>query len=137
MGLSALPRDRSTPASPDVAAALAGVLGSRSVRDCLQWFQRERKWINERHLELCRIAAPTFFEQKRAEWMAGQFRALGWETQIDKAGNVVAFSHASRQWPAVAATAHLDTVLAPRTNEDIYVGPDGSFHGPGVSDNGA
>ena len=37
----------------------------------------------------------------------------------------------------MAATAHLDTVLAPRSNEDVYVGPDGSFHGPGVSDNGA
>src|SRR5690349_24514223 len=114
MGLSALPRDRSASGSPDVSAALASLLAARPIRDCLQWFQRERKWINERHLELCRIAAPTFFEQKRAEWMAAQFRALGWDTQIDKAGNVVAFSHSSRQAPAVAATAHLDTVLAPR-----------------------
>jgi acetylornithine deacetylase/succinyl-diaminopimelate desuccinylase-like protein len=34
-------------------------------------------------------------------------------------------------------TAHLDTVLAPRTPDDIKVQPDGTFRGPGVSDNGA
>ena len=39
--------------------------------------------------------------------------------------------------PYVALTAHLDTVLAPRTKEDISVDPDGRFRGPGVSDNGA
>jgi acetylornithine deacetylase/succinyl-diaminopimelate desuccinylase-like protein len=37
----------------------------------------------------------------------------------------------------VALTAHLDTVFAPRTPEDIKVGPDGRFLGPGVADNGA
>ncbi len=39
--------------------------------------------------------------------------------------------------PYVALTAHLDTVLAPRTKEDISVDADGRFRGPGVSDNGA
>jgi acetylornithine deacetylase/succinyl-diaminopimelate desuccinylase-like protein len=37
----------------------------------------------------------------------------------------------------VALTAHLDTVLAPRVQEDIRVEPDGTLRGPGVSDNGA
>ena len=39
--------------------------------------------------------------------------------------------------PYVAVTAHLDTVLAPRAKDDISIGPDGKFHGPGVSDNGS
>jgi acetylornithine deacetylase/succinyl-diaminopimelate desuccinylase-like protein len=132
MGVPAVPR-----ANADAAAILSEILDSRPVRDCLTWFQREKKWINERHLEICRIPAPTFFEEKRAEWAAEAFRSAGWEAQVDKAGNVVAFPDGARQMPYVAVTAHLDTVLAPRTPEDVYVSPDGAFHGPGVSDNGA
>jgi tripeptide aminopeptidase len=103
---------------------------------CLEWFRRERNWINEQHLKLCRIPAPTFFEEKRAAWMAEQFQALGWEARLDRAGNVVA------TWPgasasSMAVTAHLDTVLAPRTPEDIKTLRDGRMAGPGVADNGA
>ena len=103
---------------------------------CLEWFRRERNWINEQHLKLCRIPAPTFFEEKRALWMAEQFQALGWEARLDRAGNVVA------TWPgasasSMAVTAHLDTVLAPRTPDDIKTLRDGRMAGPGVADNGA
>ena len=41
-----------------------------AVRESLQWFTREKQWINETHLELCRIPAPTFLEQDRAAWGA-------------------------------------------------------------------
>ena len=60
------------------------------VRACVDWFRRERAWINEQHLKLCRVPAPTFFEQKRAEWMAEKFKSLGWDAKIDRAGNVIA-----------------------------------------------
>ncbi|HTT63270.1 MAG TPA: M20/M25/M40 family metallo-hydrolase [Bryobacteraceae bacterium] len=107
------------------------------MRECLQWFTREKQWINDIHLQLCRVPAPTFLEQQRAEWIVAQFRSLGWESQIDRAGNVVAAPDAHAEGPYVALTAHLDTVLAPRVKEDIRVEPDGRFRGPGVSDNGA
>jgi len=118
--------------TPPVAELAAGSV----LRDCLQWFAREKRWINERHLELCRIPAPTFQERPRAEWMAGQFREAGWEARIDRAGNVLA-SCAARESPRLAMTAHLDTVLSPRTAEEITVASDGKFRGPGVADNGA
>jgi len=54
------------------AASLPGM------RECLQWFTREKQWINDIHLQLCRVPAPTFLEQQRAEWIVGQFRNLGW-----------------------------------------------------------
>jgi acetylornithine deacetylase/succinyl-diaminopimelate desuccinylase-like protein len=107
------------------------------VRSCLDWFRRERSWINDQHLKLCRIPAPTFFEQKRAEWMAERFRSLGWETKLDRAGNVVASLAGRRDAPSVAVTAHLDTVLAPRSADEIRVASDGRLVGPGVADNGA
>ncbi len=109
----------------------------RGMRECLQWFTREKQWINDIHLQLCRVPAPTFLEQQRAEWMVAQLRNLGWETNIDRAGNVVAAPNPHSEGPYIALTAHLDTVLAPRTKEEITVEPDGRFRGPGISDNGA
>jgi len=106
----------------------------RAVRDCLQWFTREKQWINEIHLQLCRVPAPTFLEQERAAWLNEQLRSFGWNSSIDRAGNVVA---PLGDGPYIALTAHLDTVIAPRNKDEISVDPDGRFRGPGVSDNGA
>jgi acetylornithine deacetylase/succinyl-diaminopimelate desuccinylase-like protein len=108
----------------------------RGMRECLQWFTRERQWINEIHIQLCRVPAPTFLEQQRAEWIVAQFRNLGWDANIDRAGNVLATPDAHSEGPYVALTAHLDTVLAPRVKEDITIEGDGRFRGPGISDNG-
>src|SRR6185295_17290003 len=121
---------------PLVADSVAELSRVPATRVCLDWFRRERAWINEQHLKLCRIPAPTFFEEKRALWMAEQFKTLGWETRLDRAGNVIA------NWPGcsaspVAVTANLDTVRAPRNPEDIKTLGDGRMAGPGVADNGA
>ena len=119
------------------ARLVADLVQTPVIRDCLQWFAREKQWINEQHLLLSRIPAPTFFEQKRAEWILGQFRELGCTARIDRAGNVVAQPFENREGPYIALTAHLDTVLAPRNSESIQVQSDGRMYGPGVSDNGA
>lgn len=103
----------------------------------MQWFTREKQWINDMHQQLCRVPAPTFLEQQRAEWMAAQFRSFGCHTQIDRAGNVLAALKPFGDGPYVALTAHLDTVIAPRLKEDIQADAAGVLHGPGVSDNGA
>jgi acetylornithine deacetylase/succinyl-diaminopimelate desuccinylase-like protein len=110
---------------------------ARGVRECLAFFTREKTWIHEQHVALCRVPAPTFLEEKRARWMEEQFRAFGCEAEIDRAGNVVAWPFASREEPLIAVTAHLDTVLVPRRDEDITLDGEGRLCGPGVSDNGA
>jgi acetylornithine deacetylase/succinyl-diaminopimelate desuccinylase-like protein len=107
------------------------------IRECLAFFARERLWIQEQHLALCRVPAPTFLEQKRAEWIAEQFRVLGCATEIDRAGNVVSWPQSDPGAPLIAVTAHLDTVLAPRNRDEIVLESDGTLRGPGVSDNGA
>jgi acetylornithine deacetylase/succinyl-diaminopimelate desuccinylase-like protein len=122
---------------PLVADTVAGLARSAELRPALDWFRRERAWINEQHLHLCRIPAPTFFEEKRAEWMAERLRALGWEAKLDRAGNVIGSLPGRRDDPVVAVTAHLDTVLAPHTAAEIHINGDGKMVGPGVSDNGA
>jgi len=120
-----------------LAQSVADLSTAPGVRASLEWFRRERAWIQEQHLKLCRIPAATFFEHKRAEWMAARFRELQWDAKIDRAGNVVATLERRRDAPLVAVTAHLDTVLAPRAPEEIKVSGDGKLYGPGVSDNGA
>lgn len=115
--------------------SLAGLPG---VSDALRFLSREKRWIDEQHLAVCRIPAPTFLEQKRAEWVAAQLSSYGWEARIDRAGNVTAqLDGSSKTAPLVALTAHLDTVLAPRTPDEIKIEGRDRLRGPGVADNGA
>ncbi len=107
------------------------------LRECLRWFTDQKQWIHDKHIQLSRIPAPTFFEQARAEWVAGELRGLGCDVRLDGAGNVVARPRKAPQQPCVVLSAHLDTVLAPRSRDEIVVEPDGRLRGPGVSDNGA
>ncbi len=118
-------------------ARVEALLEEATVAECLRTFTRHKQWINEQHVALCRIPAPTFLEQQRAEWMLAQFRALGCDAHRDRSGNVVARPKGYDTGPWVALTAHLDTVLAPRSPEEITLAPDGRLLGPGVSDNGA
>ena len=97
---------------------LSDLVDHAGVRECLQFFTREKQWINEIHLQLCRVPAPTFLEQERAAWFLEQFRGYGCEASIDRAGNVLA---AFGPPPYVALTAHLDTVLSP-AHEGRYFG---------------
>lgn len=115
-------------------AELAEMPGTR---ECLQWFTREKQWINEQHLRVVRIPAPTFFEQERAAYMAERFRELGCDVQLDGAGNVIALPRKAAGDEYVVVSAHLDTVLAPRSPEEIMIDSGGGMRGPGVSDNGA
>lgn len=118
--------------------SVAELAAAADVRTCLEWFAARKRWIDNKHLELCRIPAPTFQEERRAEWMVSELAALGCRVETDPAGNVIAFPRTTgRDKPAIALTAHLDTVLAPRKMDDVTVDGGGRFQGPGVSDNGA
>ena len=122
---------------PETVATVGALADEAEVRDTLQWFANEKRWIDRKHLELCRVAAPTFQEDERAAWMADEFRSLGYRIQIDRAGNVTARLPGTTAPPLVALSAHLDTVLAPRRPDDIIVNGNGRLEGPGVADNGA
>jgi acetylornithine deacetylase/succinyl-diaminopimelate desuccinylase-like protein len=69
--------------------------------------------------------------------MAARLRALGCEVRLDGAGNVLARPLKTPPGACVVLSAHLDTVLAPHSPEEIKVEPDGRLRGPGVADNGA
>ncbi len=118
-------------------SALRAVTSDPAVADTLRQFARDRAEILELQMSLCRIPAPTFFEEKRALYVVERLQSYGYEAKVDRAGNVVATLPGEARLPLIAVTAHLDTVLAPRQAEDIRLGPDGRLLGPGVADNGA
>lgn len=135
-----LSRKRQAPAAilPPGVPSIDGLAARPAIREALQFFAREKRWIDEQHLALCRIPALTFREAQRAEWVAAQFRSYGLDARLDRAGNVLAFAgDPGRNAPIVAVTAHLDTVLAPDRPEDVRIDGNGRFLGPGVSDNGS
>jgi acetylornithine deacetylase/succinyl-diaminopimelate desuccinylase-like protein len=108
-----------------------------AVRRAIRLFHEERKWIDERHLEICRVPALTFREQERAELLQELFADLGVVSNVDEAGNLIAPLVYDEALPFIAVTAHMDTTLSPRRPADVYLDPDGSMKGPGVTDNGA
>ena len=121
-----------------LAKLLAEALNSPAIRDALAWFVREKQWINEQHLQLCRVAAPTFFEQKRAEWMLEQFRAHGLRgahrprRQRDRASGGESRRPLHR---ADGAPGH--RACAAQRRRHLPSSRTGGCTVPGVSDNGA
>ncbi len=107
-----------------------------SVRSALGQTHRELAWLNQQHLAVCRVPAPTFRERDRAEHLWRVFAGLGHQPQIDDAGNVVVPLVSSPELPFVALTAHMDTTLAPTGPEGIQIDEFGTMRGPGVTDNG-
>ncbi len=117
--------------------SLADLAGRPEVRQALTWLSTQRRWIDQKHLELCRIPAPTFQEDARAGWMAEEFRSIGYDVSVDRAGNVIAGRNLKGSGPVTCISAHLDTVLSPSRAEEIRVDEHGRFVGPGVADNGS
>ena len=62
---------------PSASRELAPLASAKGLREAILHLSRDKQWINEKHLELCRIPSPTFQEQRRAEWMLAAFRQLG------------------------------------------------------------
>ena len=101
--------------------------------------------ILEEQIRLCEIPAPTGSEHVRANYIAKAFEALGFRTQRDEVGNVMA-CHRNVAADPIVLSAHLDTVFGPdqavsvvRPGERNPYRPDevvseGEFHAPGISD---
>jgi len=98
---------------------IAQLAESAALVQAQRWLTRERAWINEQQLQLCRVPAPTFFEQQRAEWFRAQLETLGWKARMDRAGNVLATFGEETPRRSFVVSAHLDTVLAPARAEGL------------------
>lgn len=94
--------------------------------------------LRRMQIEVARIPAPPFGEAARAEWLREKFIAIGLQDiDVDEVGNVIGILPGrDPQAPAVAVSAHLDTVFPADTDIEIHEDRD-RIYGPGVSDNAA
>jgi acetylornithine deacetylase/succinyl-diaminopimelate desuccinylase-like protein len=122
------------------------------VHRLFEWFFRHEREIADFQLAITSIPAPPFAEQARAAWLRERLRSLGLATSIDSAGNLLARtaapnppavgecgigpSHAGTEAPAVALSAHLDTVF-PASTPLFIQRENARLTGPGISDNGS
>lgn len=108
----------------------------RGVHAAFSWFQVHENELRRLQLEVARIPAPPFGEAERAGWLRDRFSAIGLhQVEIDEIGNVIGILPGTAgQRPAVAISAHLDTVFPVGTELAIREERD-RLLGPGVSDN--
>lgn len=89
-------------------------------------------------IQIQQIAAPTFHEQKRAEFVRGLFEREGLEqVSMDEVGNVYGLFRVEGQRSNVKpliVSAHLDTVFPFEMDLSVRRG-DGTVHGIGIGDN--
>ncbi len=93
-------------------------------------------WVLDTAIAIQQIPAPTFAEQRRADFVAQQYVKFGLEhIDIDDALNVYGLLPGTRRnAPGVMISAHTDTVFSADT--DLSIGRDGdAMHGPGLGDN--
>lgn len=91
--------------------------------------------VVELAIQIQQVPAPTFQEQKRAEFVRDLFAAEGLDDVcIDETGNVFARWTGSETAKPLIVSAHLDTVFPMETNLRVTRGSD-LIHGPGLGDN--
>ncbi|PZC48363.1 MAG: Acetylornithine deacetylase/Succinyl-diaminopimelate desuccinylase [Chloroflexi bacterium] len=110
--------------------------------------------VTQIQIELCEIAAPVDAEALRGQAVARWLRSSGYEVQHDAIGNVIARRPGRSAGPAVALSAHLDSVFpahqpvrvarpgepdpyrATQSDGDTRV-PAGELRAPGIADDAA
>jgi tripeptide aminopeptidase len=86
-------------------------------------------------IQIQQIPAPTFQEQKRAEFVQGLFLAERLnDVCIDETGNVFARLSGKGEGKPLIVSAHLDTVFPGETDLRVTRGSE-LIHGPGLGDN--
>lgn len=117
---------------------IAHLASMRIVHTAFSWFPIREQELRRLQLEIARIPAPPFGESARAKWLHDKFAGIGLQpVEIDELGNVIAvLPGQDRALPAVAISAHLDTVFPANTEIKIHEDRD-RIYGPGISDNAA
>jgi tripeptide aminopeptidase len=83
---------------------------------------------------ICLVPAPPFMERPRAEFVAGLFRELGYEPELDDVDNVIVRRKGSGSEKTIMLLGHTDTVF-PEGTEISVQRKNGSMTGPAIGDN--
>lgn len=119
---------------PKVKETIRKLTDMKSVQDALSFLKEDHENSISQQLELVQIPAPTFHEEKRAEYMTDAFRKLGLsDVHIDRTGNAIGIRKGSGNGPKIVIDGHMDTVypmdtpLIPHRDEEF-------IYCPGITD---
>ncbi|MCG3159330.1 MAG: Succinyl-diaminopimelate desuccinylase [Acidobacteria bacterium] len=121
-------------ASAAGAQTTGDLFSTPKVRRALDYLKATEPDTIKDQIKACEIPAPTFQEQKRAEYFKQRFTELGLKNvRIDGIGNVIGERPGAGAGPTLVLAAHLDTVFPEGT--DVKVKRNGSIlAGPGIGD---
>jgi acetylornithine deacetylase/succinyl-diaminopimelate desuccinylase-like protein len=128
--------------APRLADEVERLAADPRVHRLFQWFSSNERDIAELQLAIAAIPAPTFAERARAAWLRERLQSCGLVSTLDAAGNLLALrpegsansGDPSSSAPAIAVSAHLDTVFPASTPLGIHR-ENARLLGPGISDN--
>jgi tripeptide aminopeptidase len=101
-----------------------------------EWLDKNGAWMTQQQVKITEVPAPTFHEQKRADFFRKILENAGLKPRIDSTGNVMAEIAGADSNSVVLVAAHLDTVFPEGT--DVHVKQRGTrLEAPGIGDNGA
>lgn len=113
---------------------LTKILAAPQVRRALEFIKAYEPKTIEEQIRTCEIPAPSFKEQKRAEYYKQRFTELGLKNiRIDREGNVIGERPGANSATSLVLAAHLDTVFPEGT--DVKVKRSGNvLTAPGIGD---
>ena len=110
------------------------LLRCKTVQEAFRFLEKDDKRTLQETLEMCQIPAPSYQEEKKAEYVLGKMQEAGLEdVHIDEVGNVLGVRKGNGNGPRIVLAGHTDTVFPMET--DLTLKQDGNRYScPGIGD---
>ena len=110
------------------------ILENEKIKQALEYIKEEDPVTTQDTLNMCQIPAPSYKEEKKAEYIRERFREIGLrDVRIDAVGNVLGIWPGTGEGPSVMLAAHTDTVFPEGT--DLTIRKEGNrYYCPGIND---
>ena len=110
------------------------LLRCKTVQEAFRFLEKDDKRTLQETLEMCQIPAPSYQEEKKAEYVFGKMQEAGLEdVHIDAVGNVLGVRKGNGNGPRIVLAGHTDTVFPMET--DLTLKQDGNRYScPGIGD---
>lgn len=110
------------------------ILENEKIKQALDHIKKEDPVTTQDTLTMCQIPAPSYKEQKKAEYVRKRFEEIGLhKVRIDAVGNVLGSWPGTGDGPTVMLAAHTDTVFPEGT--DLTIRQEGNrYYCPGIND---
>lgn len=110
------------------------ILGCKAVQEALKFLEEDDERTLQETLEMCQIPAPSYQEEKKAEYVFHKMQEAGLEdVHIDAVGNVLGTRKGAGNGPRIVLAGHTDTVFPMET--DLTLKQEGNRYScPGIGD---